>query len=260
MGIHIIRVSNHKGEFTSLPWYHFQQEQVLAHSFSSSFKRTVQYIATNTPSAVFASKILHFQEFLLYELCMDSSSVTCWSHSVCRVTIQKRCLYFSRFGDLVKCLIRFLCFLVTSSLGISGRGHCAPLHQAQDGLWLSPVTLHCCMNHLCFVSDVSKASSLGAEEAAAGESNKGAKTLGLVLSLVCANPYLTKSDAPSSWFRRPQLQKTSHLPKSCQLVQLSTLLSWAVFCSGLYLDQADLPKVEADIYWKIICKWTNKLR
>lgn len=124
MGIHIISVRNHKSEFTSLPWYHFQQEQVLAHSFSSSFKRTVQYIATNTPSAVFASKVLHFQEFLLYELCMDSSSVTCWSHSVCRVTIQKQCLHFSRFGDLVKYLIRFLCFLVTSSLGMWQRAPC----------------------------------------------------------------------------------------------------------------------------------------
>lgn len=169
---------------------------------------------------------------------MDSSSVTCWSHSVCRVTIQKRCLYFSRFGDLVKCLIRFLCFLVTSSLGISGRGHCAPLHQAQDGLWLSPVTLHCCMNHLCFVSDVSKASSLGAEEAAAGESNKGAKTLGLVLSLVCANPYLTKSDAPSSWFRRPQLQKTSQLSAfpAVHLAQLSCLLLWSLLGSNRFAE------------------------
>lgn len=60
MGLCMIHVSKHRDEFTFLSFYHFQQEQVWAHLFSTSFKKTAQYIATNTPSALFASKILYF--------------------------------------------------------------------------------------------------------------------------------------------------------------------------------------------------------
>ena len=61
---------------------------------------------------------------------------------------------------------------------------------------------------------------LRSKRAAAEESTKSAKALDLALSLVPANLYLTKSDAPSSQFRRPWLQKTLHLPKSRQIFQL----------------------------------------